>query len=254
MSEACQEMRFLVQADVDGMLTPAEAARVALHLETCAACAALQTKLLALSEQVRAQAPRFAAPASLRSRLLDAHGTRAALPQSAPRLAPWRSLGFGTSPALASGLAMAACLAVAILVWPATDPAQDVVSAHIRALLPGHLTDVASSDQHTVKPWFDGRLPFAPSVKDLKSVGFPLIGGRLDYVDRRLAAALVYRHDAHEINVFVWPDDTAPKGASRGTLDGYNFERWSVGGMTYWAVSDLNSRDLADFGERWRAF
>lgn len=258
----CDEMRLLVQADVDGELTPAEAARVGAHLEQCDACAEAQTELLALSERVRSSAPRYPASeeleAAVRSRLAQVES-----PSPQPRKWVGRAIGFGRSfgsmPAFGGGFATAACLALLILsplvLLPRADgPSEAVVGAHIRALQPGHLMDVASTDQHTVKPWFDGRLPFAPPVKDLKSVGFPLTGGRLDYLAGHLAAALVYRRGAHDINLFVWPDDgVAERGPASGDLEGYNFRRWRRDGMIFWAVSDLNARDLDDFVERWRA-
>jgi anti-sigma factor RsiW len=249
--ERCDEMRLLVQADVDGELTSAEAARVAAHLEHCAACSTTQADLLALSSRMRAEATRYPASEALKVAI------RAKIASQEPqmrRTGP-RFSAFGRVPAFGSGFALAACLMLFIILPPAHDPADAVVAAHIRALLPGHLTDVTSTDQHTVKPWFDGRLPFAPPVKDLKSVGFPLVGGRLDYLDGHTAAALVYRHDAHEINLFVWPDrDASDRAASSGSVDGYNFERWTDKGMVFWAVSDLNGRDLADFNERWRSY
>ena len=129
-----------------------------------------------------------------------------------------------------------------------------MVASHIRALQPGHLSDVASTDQHTVKPWFDGRLGYAPPVKDLKAEGFPLAGGRLDYLAGRPVAALVYQRSQHVVELFAWPDgghlDHGPAASSRS---GYNFLRWSQDGMAFWAVSDLNAQELADFVRLWRA-
>ncbi|WP_158807396.1 anti-sigma factor [Beijerinckia sp. L45] len=243
--EHCDDMLLLVQADVDGELSPAEAARVAAHLDRCAACSAAQADMLALSARLR-DVPRYPASEALKT------AVRARIASRAPVQRVQRSTPFGRVPAFASGLAVAACLMLVVGLPRGDDPADAIVAAHIRALLPGHLTDVASTDQHTVKPWFDGRLPFAPPVKDLKTVGFPLIGGRLDYFAGHMAAALVYRHAAHEINLFVWPDaaDAAP---SHGSINGYNYERWAQDGMSFWLVSDLNAADLADFSQRWKS-
>ena len=119
----------------------------------------------------------------------------------------------------------------------------DVVAAHIRALQPGHLVDVASTDRHTVKPWFDGRLDYAPPVRDFAGAGFPLVGGRLDYVAGRPVAALVYGRQKHLIDVFVWPGASAGSG---GAVQGYNVIAWAQGGMNYRAVSDLNARELGE--------
>jgi anti-sigma factor RsiW len=141
---------------------------------------------------------------------------------------------------------------LAMLPRPA-DFAETIVSDHIRALQPGHLVDVMSTDQHTVKPWFDGRLDFAPPVKDWAAQGFPLVGGRLDYIDGHEAAALVYRRAAHVIDVSVWPDhsgNTAPPVS--GTRNGYNFVHWAQNGMRFWAVSDLEAAQLDDFVRLWR--
>jgi anti-sigma factor RsiW len=124
------------------------------------------------------------------------------------------------------------------------------VAAHIRALQPGHLMDVVSTDQHTVKPWFDGRLDYAPPVRDFAAQGFPLIGGRLDYVAGRPVAVLAYRRAKHLIDLFVWPG-TGPD-ASR-TARGYNVVAWSQDGMAFRAVSDLNASELQDFAALWRA-
>jgi anti-sigma factor RsiW len=246
--EDCGEMRLLIQADMDGELSPAEAARASAHIERCPACAAVQQNLLALSSNLGAM-PRAEMPERLKAAIIARTAAqRAGARDSKTSHRP----SFGMIPAFGSGFALAACLAWLVLIPAAENPADDLISAHIRALQPGHLMDVVSTDQHTVKPWFDGKLPFAPPVKELKSVGFPLAGGRLDYVAGHLAAALVYKRGAHDINLFVWPS-ASTEPPSHGSKDGYNFERWSADGMTFWAVSDVNPTELADFAMRWRA-
>jgi anti-sigma factor RsiW len=123
----------------------------------------------------------------------------------------------------------------------------EILASHVRSLLVDHLTDVATSDQHTVKPWFNGKIDFAPPVVDLAGEGFPLVGGRVDYIGGRVVAALVYRRQAHIINVFVWPAAAgAPTSSSR---DGYNIRSWSEGGLTWWAVSDASAADVGRFQE-----
>jgi anti-sigma factor RsiW len=164
-----------------------------------------------------------------------------------PRALPWR------------GLSLAAALAVVVLLvgglWrggltPGADDTLtgEVVASHVRSLMAAHLADVPSSDKHTVKPWFDGKLDFSPPVEDFAAEGFPLVGGRLDYLDNRPVAALVYMRQKHVINLFIWPvsGGSAPltQPASR---QGYNVFRWTTGGMTYWAVSDLNTTELREF-------
>ena len=125
---------------------------------------------------------------------------------------------------------------------------QDVIAGHVRSLMANHLTDVLSADQHTVKPWFEGHVDFAPPVPDLTAQGFPLVGGRLDYLDNRPVAALVYKRQQHVINLFVWP---APSGEARPestmTRHGYHLVQWTTAGMTYWAISTLNAQEMETF-------
>nr|WP_294508127.1 anti-sigma factor [uncultured Rhodopila sp.] len=252
----CAEMQLLVQADVDGELSPREAAAVAAHLDHCAACAELQTQLIVLSGRIRQEVPYHKAPDSLRAAILS----RVAAPAKSTNDNPvprWRRLlrpGLGPIIPFGGGAAVAACLALLLLVPSAGGLPEAVVSDHIRALQPGHLMDVISTDQHTVKPWFDGRLDFAPPVKDFKAEGFPLAGGRLDYLAERPVAALIYQRRQHLIDLYVWPDDgRRDRGPASGSRSGYNFVHWSEGGMSFWAVSDLGAGELADFARLWRA-
>ncbi len=255
----CDEMRLLLQADVDGELAPAEAARVAAHTAQCAACAETQARLLALSQRLRSEVPYHPASDALRA-AVRAH-IAAATPNSTDRSAastPWwrrlPRLRVGQGVAFGGGFALAACLALALALPRGGTLADTVVADHIRALQPGHLEDVASTDQHTVKPWFDGRIDFAPPVKDLKADGFPLVGGRLDYLANHPVAALVYGRRKHVIDLFVWPDSSPlTRGTAEGSRNGYNFVRWQQDGMVFWAVSDVNAKELADFARRWRA-
>jgi anti-sigma factor RsiW len=258
-------MRLLIQADVDGELAPAEAARVGVHLEGCPGCAEVQAQLLALSGQLRREMPRYPASEALRAAVRErvamavAPDARRAgrVPFGRPRWwqrLPRPRLGPGPAAPFGAGFALAACLALALVLPRGGGLPDAVVADHIRALQPGHLMDVVSTDQHTVKPWFDGRLDFAPPVKDLKAGGFPLAGGRLDYLAGREVAALIYQRRQHVIEMFVWPDERPlPAGLSEGSRSGYNFLRWSQDGMAFWAVSDLNAQELADFVRLWRA-
>lgn len=204
---------------------------------------------------VRGQASRHAAPAGLQQRIVTAlraspgatpTPVAPAIPFVKPRWQQWLPL------ATAFACGVFAAVGVAFFQFNEYEEdllSQEVVSSHVRSLMASHLADVASSDQHTVKPWFAGKLDFSPPVFDLAAEGFPLAGGRLDYLGQRPVAALVYRHGGHWINVFVWP---AP-GSSPGALfhpspslarQGYHLAGWNSGGMQFWAVSDINAADL----------
>jgi anti-sigma factor RsiW len=258
-------MRLLIQADVDGELAAAEAARVGVHLEGCRRCAELRAGLLALSGRLRREVTHYPASDALHAatRRLMAAGAVPELQEKArsstAKPGPWqrivcRASGFGPVAPFGAGFALAACLALA-LVMPRDDALPDaVVAGHIRALQPGHLMDIASTDQHNVKPWFDGRLDFAPPVKDFASGGFALVGGRLDYLAGRPVAALVYQRRQHVINLFVWPENAGlDSSPAAGSHSGYNFLRWHRDGMAFWAVSDLNAQELAEFSRLWLA-
>lgn len=248
----CSEMQLLIQADVDGELGAAAAAGVVAHMAGCAACAALHGRLLALSGEVRG-IERVGAPEGLRAGVLDEvrRGSRAR--RSSWFGAGWFEVGRGWS--FGAGLAVAGL--VAVLWMPRleggrADVVGELVAGHVRALQPGHLFDVASSDRHTVKPWFDGRLDFAPPVPDLAGAGFALLGGRLDYLEGRAVAALAYGRRQHVIDVFVWPN-AAGGEAMEGSRNGYNYVRWRTGEMTVWALSDLDMRELREFSAAWRS-
>jgi anti-sigma factor RsiW len=238
-------MRLLVQADVDQELSPQEAAGVAAHLEHCPSCSAVQAELVALSGRLRRDASYHRAPDSLRKAI----GAQLPVPRTnlnRPRWKPVASFG--------GGFALAASLALVFLLPSVPGLPDAVVADHIRALQPGHLMDVASTDQHTVKPWFDGRLDFAPPVNDFKANGFPLIGGRLDYLDGKPVAALIYQRRQHLIDVYVWPaTGHLDVLTASGSRSGYNFQHWTGDGMSFWAVSDLGAGELADFARLFRA-
>ena len=227
----CAEAQELVGAYFDDELDLVNSLAVEKHLAECAACTAELERLGALRSAIRSQAPYYAASAALRARV---QGGR-------------RFVRMGWAPWLAA----AAAVLVAAAVWlaPAPGPAvkDEVVEAHIRSLQENHLLDVPSSDRHTVKPWFAGKLDFAPEVEDLADRGFVLEGGRLDYLDGRAVAALIYKRRLHTVNVFVWPG-AGERAIRLDTRRGFNVARWTHGGLEWWAVSDLNGEELAELG------
>jgi anti-sigma factor RsiW len=244
-SEPCASMEFLLQADVDGQLDIGDAAGLAAHLAQCAACREQQAALVGLSARIRAQVPYHVAPAGLR-RSIEARGRGSPKPHAWDW---WRS-AFPVG----VGAAFAAVLVFALSPTHEDEMSHSVVASHIRALQPGHLMDVVSTDRHTVKPWFDGRLDYAPPVKDLAAQGFPLTGGRLDYLGGRAVAALDYRRARHDIDFYVWPStDVVSASPTHGVQNGYNFIRWRQDNMVFWVVSDLNASELGDFVKLWRS-
>jgi len=243
----CEEARPLVHAYVDGELDLVRSLEVEAHLSSCVVCAREQTSLRALRTAFSNGALYHEAPAGLERRVRAA--VRDARRAEGGRSFVLRHYGWG-------GAAAAAVLLVAIIVrgvLPTGSSAGDltareVVDDHLRSLTANHLTDVLSSNQHTVKPWFDGRLNFTPPVEDLGVDGFPLVGGRLDYLDNRPVAAVVYRRRQHIINLFISPAehaaDTLPVTQVRG---GYNIVHWTKSGMAYWAVSSVSGAELGQF-------
>jgi anti-sigma factor RsiW len=235
----CEEARLLLQAELDNELDAGRSADLAMHAGDCGDCARLRQELAALSRQVKA-APYHAAPERLRAKL----EAKLAPPAAKAR---WRWREIGT----AAGFALAACLALFVLLPRGSDElTAQLVAGHLRSLQAEHLLDVRSSDQHQVKPWFLGRLDYAPPVEEVP--GFPLEGGRLDYIGGRPVAALVYRSGHHVINLYVFSDQAAA-GARVAQRDGFNLRRWQEGGMVFWAVSDANPDALAAFERAWRA-
>ena len=242
----CQETRNLIHPYLDGELDLVRSLEIEAHLNDCQTCAQAYNELRSLHSAVSDTALRFEPPAALRNRVRAALRDESEVTNRSSRLS-WGWLIPAVSCAV---LVIIAWSLFALLSRRSTSDlvAQEIVSGHVRSLMEKHLTDVPSSDQHTVKPWFDGRLDFSPPVKDLASAGFSLVGGRLDYIGNRTVAALVYQHRQHYINVFVWPS-TGPSDASERALvrQGYNLINWTNTGMNYWAISDLNLAELQQF-------
>jgi len=250
------DMVLLVQAEFDGELDAAQAARLAAHRGDCPVCQAAEADLVRARELIRPEVLYEPAPDELRQRVLaklQAAGAATSAPPPRSRR-PWNFTGW-RSPTFGFGLGAACAAALMLVVLSPTEQSltDQIVAGHVRALQPGHLEDVPSTDQHTVKPWFDGRLDFAPPVRDLAGVGFPLKGGRLDYLGGRAVAALVYQRDKHIIDLFVWPAGTGMVSTPASTeRNGYNVVHWVQDGMNFWAVSDVEASQLRNFAAIWQ--
>ncbi len=248
----CQQVRPLLDAYADDELDLAKALEVQEHVMKCPDCSRALNNIRILREGIGSPSFYHQAPPALRKRVtasLKAEGLGTAQIQPGyRRFMParnWRLIGFG--------IAFISLAVWAFFLMPRSPSAdglleQELVSSHARSLMANHLTDVQSSDQHTVKPWFAGRLDFSPPVRDLPDQGFTLAGGRLDYIGGRPVAALIYQHRKHIINLFVWPASRGGNAAG-GTAarQGYNLVGWTASGMIYWAVSDVALPDLQEF-------
>ena len=244
----CQETQELLHGYMDGELDLRSNLDVEQHVQACPACARALQAQQALRSALGDSALYYKAPPHLCARVQTTLRVRDRS-AAGSRIIAWRWLAVGLSFAL-----------LTIIIWslafirsrPTADEllARELVASHVRSLMANHLTDVPSTDQHTVKPWFDGRLDFAPPVVDLTAQAFPLVGGRLDYINSRPVAALVYQRRQHFINLFIWPaSDEAERGPQMSVRQGYNLIHWTRAGMSYWAVSDLNLSELQAFAQ-----
>ena len=240
----CRDAVDLIDAYIDGELDLVKSLEIEQHLGACPACRVQYDQVRELGSGIRARAVYHAAPPALHARIA------AALPRergATPRFSVWAWWRAAASLALLVVLAMGLGL---VLRQPDSEDrlAREVVASHVRSLMADHLMDIASSDQHTVKPWIAGKLDFSPPVKDLAAQGYPLAGGRLDYLGERSVMALVYRRHGHAINLFAWPQSSAGDSGLRSEAHrGYNLVHFSRAGMVFWAVSDLNPEELQAF-------
>lgn len=249
----CDDFEYLQNALMDGELDAARAEACAGHQKTCPSCRAKYENLLSVSEAIRQHATRHAIPDAFSAdiaRMIAPPGEAELGIISGKRYTPLQWGGVGAF------MAMAACLAFFMVVRPDANDflEQQLLADHIRSLQEGHLTDVISTDQHTVKPWFNGRLDVSPPVIDLVADGFALYGGRLDYADHHPVAAVVYRYNAHIINLFIWSSQkNISDTGGTSTQQGYNLRHWHEGDLQFWIVSDVNSAKLAEFESLYRA-
>lgn len=243
---SCPEIEAAIPVYLDGELDPAATLEVERHLRGCARCAAIAGHERELRLAYRNRSLRFEAPEELAPRVRRALAARAGA-ERVRRVRPRQRLAIAASFVLAVALT---ALVTRLAVAPSGEPALlgQVLSSHVRSLLPEQLTEVASSDQHTVKPWFAGKLDFSPPVTDLAAEGFPLVGGRVDVLDGRPVAALVYRRRLHVINLFSWPSAQGPiPPPGMSERNGYHMVAWSRSGMAFAAISDVEPRELNRF-------
>jgi anti-sigma factor RsiW len=246
---SCEESRALIDAYADGELDLVSSLSVERHTQVCEDCLRAHQNLKALRSLMRDESLYFRASTGLKKHITSA--LRAEVKsERRPPVASWRWL------AAAASVALVAIATLTLVQRPnVTSPedlvAQEVISSHVRSLMePHHAVDVPSSDQHTVKPWFNGKLDFSPPVENPADQGFPLVGGRLDYLGGRPVAALVYQRHQHYINLFIWPStDTREMAEESMSRQGYNLIHWDKSGMRYWAISDLNEAELRQFAE-----
>jgi anti-sigma factor RsiW len=237
----CLDAWRLVDAFVDNELGPAASADLQAHLASCAACRHLVGDRRSLSRLVR-QLPYYPASAQLRARMVRI-GTRRRFNRS---LLAWAAV-LALAVTLGGSVEVARFARARQVIKTTGSVADEIVGDHVRALKDSRMFDVQSSDQHTVKPWFLGKLDFSPPVEDLSSDGFPLVGGRLDHVAGRAVAALVYQRRLHPITLYIGP--AADRTAARDTrsIRGVQVRHWIRNGLSFWAVSDLNDAELGEF-------
>ena len=241
----CEETQALLSAYVDGELDLVRSLEIEKHIETCQSCARTVQNQQTLGAALRADSLYYRPPQHIEERV------RAAMrSQTRTKRINWPILAVAASLLLA-GVFVDRMVRFASRPAPQTLVAQEVLDSHLRSLMPGHLADVQSSDRHTVKPWFSGKLDFSPPVADFAAEGFPLTGGRLDSVNGRTVAVLVYQRHQHLISAYVWPSpNSANSSVTATTLQGYNILHWTHAGLEWWLASDLNSQELADLANR----
>jgi anti-sigma factor RsiW len=241
---SCHEAKAFIDAYMDGELDLVRSIELERHLNECPDCASFHEARQGVQQAVRDDLLRYQSPDAVKKRV------RAAV--AAKDRQERRSAWSWTSPQWpVAAASVAAILLIAVLLLrPAANPVErEVFDSHVRSLMAGHLTDVLSTDQHTVKPWFAGKVDFSPPVRDFSAEGFPLVGGRVDYINNHAAAAIVYRRNQHVINALVWPVQAPDHGFRNSVDNGYHAIATVHSGVEVWIVSDLNIDELARFAK-----
>lgn len=244
----CTHTQSLLDTYLDGELDPVRSLEIDEHLHGCARCSQSYSDRQVFHQALKTESLYFKAPTDLQKRIQRSvrEAARAETPSR------WFSPSWIKMAAPMAAAALVVLLVTPFIRGPSSDEllTQDIVASHIRSLMVNHLADVPSTDEHTVKPWFNGKIDFSPPVSDLAKEGFPLAGGRVDYLNNRPVAALVYQRDKHVINVFVWPSNESTQiSGPITTQQGYHVIHWASAGVNFWVVSDLEASQLAKFAD-----
>jgi putative zinc finger protein len=241
----CKQIKILIDAFIDNELDINNSIEVMQHISTCHSCSIVYKNNLALHSALNDESLYFTPPADLKKNILTS------IKGSEKKQFNFKTPAFGWRSAAAFALTTVVLIIMILFKGPPSPEGQlteQIVDNHMRSLMPNHLTDVQNSDQHTVKPWFNGKLDFSPPVTDLSSQGFLLVGGRLDYINGQPVAAIVYQRKSHFINLFFWFSDNKEGVTKKASVTkGYNLIHWTNGNRNYWAVSDLNLSELDEF-------
>ncbi|MBM7050208.1 anti-sigma factor [Rhizobium lusitanum] len=247
------EWADLLHGFIDGELDPTNLARFEAHLATCEECTHEMEEALMVKRLTGRQGVKWRAPDAVHARIQTALALEQVMVARAMTATiqtenPWhRFWRFVRQWSFIPSLAVLAASLILVLNMPQQSQTieDQLLASHVRSMLADHLTDVLTSDQHTVKPWFSGKIDFSPPVVDLAAQGFPLVGGRVDYLNGRVVAALIYHRHGHIINLFIWPSAAATRSSAE--KEGYNFAEWYADGLVFWAVSDVSAPDLSAF-------
>jgi anti-sigma factor RsiW len=251
----CTEAAFLLDRAVDDELSTGDREQLDRHVSRCRDCAERLNAYTELSRMVRDGLAPFSAPDTLRARIRGALAEEARAPEAVSPRKTRRAIPRWAIAASIALLVISNAVTFSVARRGAVRPItpSDLLASHMRSLVPGHLVDIASNNQHNVKPWFNGRAAMSPQVPFLDSLDFHLVGGRMDFVDGRQATVVVYSRRLHMINVYAWPEAGTPETESTRNERGYHLLTWRQDGIRCWVASDLNAGELEQFARAYRA-